>query len=420
MTCRHPLRAAAGTVHVTYFVPQFPVLSQTYVLAHIVGLIESGHEVHVVAQQRGSEADAMHADIARYALLGERTTFLPAPPGGWFARLSRVRRLARGRWGMVRRAVSPLRYGSHGPSWRFALTALNWPRELATDVVLAHFGPAGNLAVQLRDVGAIAASVPIVTMFHGADIRRAQQRGPRIYRALIRRGDCVLAICRYNREQLTAFGFDAARIVDHAVGIVPAAFEVARTPASDGTLRLLTVARLSDEKGIDVAIRALAQLPDRERIRWTIVGDGPQRGELQQLAVSAGVAGQMHFVGALPADAIPERLAAADLFVLPSRAEITPVTLMEAGASSLASIATRVGGVRDIVLDGRTGLLVPPDDAAALGDAIRTLAADPARREALGAAAREHIVQHHNLARLNDTLANDILPAAIRQASRPA
>jgi glycosyltransferase involved in cell wall biosynthesis len=167
-------------------------------------------------------------------------------------------------------------------------------------------------------------------------------------------------------------------------------------PRPAGRGRLVIVAQLVHRKGVDVALRAVAAAArDHPQLALTVVGDGPERASLERLAAELGVAERVRFTGALPA---PEaELRAADLFVLPSRLDNLPMALLEAMAAGLPVVASRVGGVPDAVLPGTTGLLVPPDDPAALAAAVSALVADPARAAALGAAAHALARRHFSL-----------------------
>jgi glycosyltransferase involved in cell wall biosynthesis len=132
-------------------------------------------------------------------------------------------------------------------------------------------------------------------------------------------------------------------------------------------------------------VRAVAALGDAQVL---IAGDGPDRADLEELA-TAQAPGRVHFAGRVsePRDAY----AAADVVVLPSRGgDSMPATLIEAGLSGRPVVACPIGAIPEIVVDGHTGRLVPSDDLDALIDALRALLADPAWRDELGRAAREH------------------------------
>ncbi len=150
---------------------------------------------------------------------------------------------------------------------------------------------------------------------------------------------------------------------------------------------LLTAATLVPRKGVDVLLRALALLDDRFQL--AVAGDGPEQASLAAEAARLGVAPRVRWLGRV--DAIGDVLGAADIAVLPSRAEGLGIAALEAMASGLPIVATRVGGLAEAVLDDQTGLLVPPDDAEALARALSRIGGDPAFAARLGAAGRTRI-----------------------------
>jgi len=155
-----------------------------------------------------------------------------------------------------------------------------------------------------------------------------------------------------------------------------------------------TIGRLEDRKGHDQLLRAAGTMlagGNGRRPQIVIVGDGPLREKLQAQAQSLGVADSVRFVGAV-ADVRPS-LAAMDVFVLPSHAEGMSNALMEAMAAARPVVATAVGGNTEVVVDGKTGVLIPPADPAAIADAIAALLRDPDRAAGLGAAAREFVTR---------------------------
>ena len=153
----------------------------------------------------------------------------------------------------------------------------------------------------------------------------------------------------------------------------------ARTPL------LLFVGRLQPWKGVETAIRALAQVPGA---RLAIAGDGEDRPRLERLATDMGLAGRVRFLGMVERQVLPHLYRSADLLVATSHASETfGIGLVEAQACGLPVVASRFGGFPEVVDEGRTGLLVPPRDPLALAEALNTLLADPPRRAAMAAAA---------------------------------
>jgi glycosyltransferase involved in cell wall biosynthesis len=148
---------------------------------------------------------------------------------------------------------------------------------------------------------------------------------------------------------------------------------------------VVCAALLERRKGVDVLLEAaaIAQAP----LRLEILGDGPERAALEARAQELGL--DAHFAGYV--DDVRERLREADIFVLPARAENLPMAILEAMATGLPVVSTRVGGNAELIEDQLTGLLVEPDDAAALAGALDQLASDPASRSTMGNAGFERV-----------------------------
>lgn len=169
---------------------------------------------------------------------------------------------------------------------------------------------------------------------------------------------------------------------------------------------VITVARLVRHKGFADVAAAMAHIPDAEL--W-VVGDRlpSDRGpDMAALLRAAGLGARLRLLGMR--DDVPALLAAADIFVLASHFEGLPMSVIEAMFSSRPIVACNIKGVRELVVDGKTGLLVPPGDSIALAAALRQLIADPALRATMGAAGRARALQYYNepvvLARTLDAL----------------
>jgi len=199
--------------------------------------------------------------------------------------------------------------------------------------------------------------------------------------------DAAVSCSRFNaRTVATRYGFEPTVVFN---GIDTNLFrptapdpDIVRT---DGTPLLLWVGRLQPWKGVDVALRALREIPQAYLM---IVGDGETRADLERLAQELGLAERVRFLGALPRERLPSIYAAADLLLATSFASETfGIGLVEAQACGLPVVASRFGGFPEVIDEGHTGLLVPPRDPTALAAAVRTLLNDPERRRAMAAAA---------------------------------
>jgi glycosyltransferase involved in cell wall biosynthesis len=158
------------------------------------------------------------------------------------------------------------------------------------------------------------------------------------------------------------------------------------------------------EKGLHVALEALPHVP---QLTLLVAGDGTARADLEREAQERQIAARVRFLGYVPNEQLPDYLAAADLFVMPTLCrEGFPVSVVEAMASGLVPVASHIGGIPTAVTSERTGVLVPPGRPDALASALARLAGDAPRRAALAEAARAEALARFGVERMvDDTLA---------------
>jgi glycosyltransferase involved in cell wall biosynthesis len=188
-----------------------------------------------------------------------------------------------------------------------------------------------------------------------------------------------------------------------------------RRSGDRGVPRLVMVGRLAPPKDPVTLIRALATLPGTP-FAALVVGDGPDRAEVEAEVRAAGLDGAVELAG--ERRDVPELLADADVLVLASRSEGAPLSILEAMAAGLPVVASAVGGVPELVDDGTTGLLVPPGDPAALADALRRVLTDPALRARMGAAGRERVRARFDIAQLRSAHL-ELYARELERAGRP-
>lgn len=334
-----------------------------------------------------------------------------APGGTERQMIELIRRLDRRRWDVH---VACLRSGGAwtsrvaeaAPVTQFPLKSFRHPDTLAQMHAFGHWcRERGILVLQTTDLpsnifGLAAAAFAQVPVRIGS--RRDVTPGRSVpetacQRAAYACAHRIVANCRAAAHQLETERVPSRkiRVIYNGVDRQRAAPVARCAPLR----RLVTVANLRPEKGHDVLLGAATDVLDFfPDATLELVGDGSQRARLEAAAAALGIGNSIAFSG--HCDDVTARLDAADIFVLPSRSEAFPNALLEAMTAGLPIVASRVGGVLEVVRDGETGLLVPPDDPGALGAAIRRLIADPALAGRLGAAARADVTARYSFNRM--------------------
>lgn len=254
------------------------------------------------------------------------------------------------------------------------------------DAIHAHWVlPQGWVAALVGPRGRL----PVLTTAHGGDFHALRSTAPlALKRWALQRSDRVTAVSSWLKREVTALGVEEERVRVLPMGIDTTRFTPeAATQAGGGHAgpKLLFVGRLVEKKGAGYAIEAMQVIACEEpEAQLLIVGDGPERAALERLSARLGIQDRVSFAGAVPNDKLPALYASADLFVGPTAEEGLGVVFAEAMASGCPVIATDVGGVADLVIDGETGVLVPERDATAIAGAAIGLLRDQGRRRQLG------------------------------------
>ncbi|WP_052863203.1 glycosyltransferase [Streptomyces niger] len=286
------------------------------------------------------------------------------------------------------------------------------------DLVHAHFWMSGTAAL----AGARDRSIPVVQTFHALGTVKRRYQGsddtspPERIETEARVGrTCrrVLATCSDEVGELLAMGIDRSHVRVVPCGVDTTHFApvpgAARQP-DDHPKRLLAVGRLVPRKGFDRAIRALAGIPDAELLiaggpEEPLLFDDPEAQRLRKVAEEHGVSERVRLLGAVSHDAMPALMSSADLVLSLPRYEPFGIVPLEAMACRTPVVATAVGGHLDTVVDGVTGVLVPPVDDHGLDRVIRSLLDDPARLARLGAAGRERALDRYTWDRVAEGVA---------------
>jgi colanic acid/amylovoran biosynthesis glycosyltransferase len=260
--------------------------------------------------------------------------------------------------------------------------------------------------------------IPLVTTFHGFDATLKMHamlgspawfRYPLLRRTLAREGDLFLCASTFIRQRLLARGFPESRTHTHYIGVDCQAIR----PREDFEERpaILHVARLVEVKGTRYLLRAFATVARRyDRVQLLIIGDGPLRRPLQALTASLGMQDRVQFLGALPHADVLSWMRKAAMLVLPGirtatgREEGLGMVLLEAAATGLPIIGSRVGGIPECIVEGKTGFLVPERDADALAQRMGELLEDSVKRRQMGTAGRALVERRFDIERQTEAL----------------
>src|SRR5262245_40311090 len=287
------------------------------------------------------------------------------------------------------------------------------------DLIHAHFGTSGMYALPY----AARYRLPLIVTFHGVDVtvldswaRFLPYRWPYAVLAprLLQRMTLGLCVSQEIYERLRALGAPADRLVIHRLGIDLNQFTIGQRDST--TVQIVMAGRLVEKKGFEFGLQAFARVARAHaHTSLTIIGDGPRRRSLEQLASALAIGNRVTFTGVLSSREVSDQLRRSDVMLAPSvtgrdgNREGSPMTVKEASASQVVPVSTYHAGIPEIVEDGTTGFLVDERDVDGLADRLERLIRDASLRIRMGRAAREKMerefdnrVQVDELERLYD------------------
>lgn len=404
---------------ILFVLPEFPKYSETFVIDQIVGLLDRGFDVRILAISRGPAPTP--GDIVATRGLLERSTFIfdhsASASTGLQILLQRLRQVLPGLpRARVRRALSVRRFGHTAKTLVLAGAARRLRQPLKAQAIVAHFGPTGVLAANLRSLGLLEG--PLYTVFHGYDLSRHSvlARHTEDYRRLFASGERMLPISTRWKLKLEALGCAPEKIHVHRMGVDLESFRFVPpesvAPSKMRPLRVVSVARLVEKKGVLYLCQAVSQLVQRKiPIELEIIGDGPLQMGLERFVAEQALDGRILIRGRRDKAYVQAALARADVFALPSITasdgdqEGIPVSLMEAMASGVPCLSTMHSGIPELIEDGLSGWLVPERDTAALAEKLERIQRGDYDLPAIARCARATVEAHFNQSRLHDQLA---------------
>lgn len=401
-------------MRIAFVVGRFPVLSEAFILNQIIGLIDRGHEVDIYALEGFSGEEKVHPDVEKYHLL-DRAFYAPQVPDNYIWRTLKAFGL------LVRhgskdpklclKALNFFQYGKRAASLRTLYTTIPFLQSQPYDIVHCQFGTYALQVLGAHQIGAVQGK--FVSAFRGYDISwYVKEKGEEVYRELFEYADFFLTNCNFFRRRVISLGCEPEKIVVHGSGINCSRFTFKpRHFPEDGRIRIATTGRLIEKKGIEYAIRAVAQLTQTyPNLEFNIIGDGYLRESFEQLIQDLGVTDSVKLLGWRQQQELIEILDRSHIFVAPSVTaadgnQDAPVnTLKEAMAMGLPVIGTYHGGIPELIEEGVSGYLVPERDADAIALKLQQLIDHPQNWPAMGQAGRRYVEQHYDMNQLNDEL----------------
>jgi glycosyltransferase involved in cell wall biosynthesis len=429
-----------------YLFPAFPVFHQTFVLWEVLGMKRAGLDPLIFSLRRGTEKQQDEAKslidevvylpgpFSRPVLLASLRALLRSPlrylglyldvvrawrtgadvareQEGWESRPLKLRDRLRGwynrnpllyllkSWALVPQAVELA-----GRLERAGVSHLHvhWATYPATVAYIIHR----------------ATGMPFSISAHAYDIYMVSRMLPAKVAAARYVFTCARANAAHLRKLAAPEHADKVVVSYHGVDIERFAPPAARPPHD--RLRIVSCGQLERYKGMHLLVEACATLHGEGiALECWIVGEGPYRQHLEEQIERSGMTGLVHLTGAQPHSEVARLLAEADVFALASelggksgRRDVIANVIVEAMAAGLPAIASRIPGAEELVEDGVNGFLVRPNRAEEVANALRRLAADPAERERIGAAAREKIVRDFDNRRNVSEMAGVLAAAA--------
>ena len=400
-----PSQGKSLSPRIAYIMSRFPKITETFILYEMLAAEKAGACVDVFPLNREKTAK-MHPEAAAYV---KRAHFLPLlsaeivrdnllallkHPGLWLKTL----------FNLVRSNLGSRRFLSGALAvFPKCVTIARHMRELQIEHIHAHFAshPAAAAWIIHQFSG-----IPYSFVAHGSDLHRDQH----MLAEKVRDAAFVVAISEYNRRMIldTVGDHQATRVMVIHCGVNPTDFhsdlDLAREHLGVSGLKIVCIGTLHEVKGqrylIDAVGRARANGRD---ITLQLVGDGPDQKMLEEQVAAAGLADHVIFEGRRDRHEIIQLLGTADVLVAPSvptadgRREGIPVVLMEAMASGVPVIASRLSGIPELVRHQENGLLAEPRDVQGLTSAIESLCSNPVLRKQLGDCGRRTVAEYFNL-----------------------
>ena len=402
-------------MRILFVVEHFPCISETFVLNQVTGLLDLGHDVTIYAIGKQSGIDA-HPAISDYKLMDRTWAGINSPTSKMHRLIKAMRFFPSffSRCGFkMFKAFDYFRHGKQAINLGFFYSCLPLiKRDTHFDIIHCHFGDKGLLALAWREMGLITGAIS--TVFHAHELAGLSDiQGRSLYAPLFKSDTLLLPISKRWQQRLVGWEASSERTLVHHMGIdlEQFCFEP-NIPKPNAPIKILSVGRLTEQKGFIYAIQAVARLitmTDRE-VEYIIVGAGELESELKQLVADLKITQWVNFVGSQTQDAVHNYLKHAHIFLLPSVTaangfqEGIPVALMEAMAIGIPVVTTNHSGIPELVEHDISGFLAEEKEVLTLAEAMFKLLSDATLANKIAVNARAKVKKEFDIKQLNKNL----------------
>jgi len=343
---------------------QFPTVSETFILNHITSLLDEGHRVNITARKTLIDEN-VHPNFHRYQLMEK--TFYYEIPENYLNRLIKASQL------IMNRRQKPFKISEFNPFYNglgvlslqhiFRRAAL--PEE-RFDLIHVHYSTLAISCLPLK----VFYQAPIVISFHGCFLQRFKKISPIIFYHLFKNVDGFISNSSFTEKWMVQNGCPPNKIRRIPVIALEDEVEDSRKILNQEELKLLSVARLIEAKGIQFCLNAVKKLLNSGyKLKYVVVGDGPYRNYLEILSDKLGLKGIVEFTGYLNQDEVQNRYKESDIFVIPSTQakngwiETQGLVVQEAQRHGLVVVGSDIGGIPDGLNWGKAGMLFKPENS---------------------------------------------------------
>jgi len=387
---------------------QFPTFSETFIRDQIINLKKETIEVVTFCNYKNDNELSALDNYSEYNLLDDRYCLEDIVPKNKFKRFYLalkilINKLFTNDFLVLLRTLNGLKFGADAYKLILFYTA-NFIIDHKITTIHAHFGPNGTKASFIKQIGL---PIKLYTTFHGYDIRLGDKNGGKIYNTLFKYSDGVFSISPYNKQKLIDFGLPVSKIIDLPNGIDTTFFNRDKLISLNGPIKLISVARLAEEKGILIFLKALKAYVtevNTSEIIYSVIGEGPLRTVIEQYIIEQNMQKYVFLLGKKNTHDVKAHFIESDVYVLPSLAEALPTVLLEAQSCSMPILATNVGSVADMTTDS---VIVEPNSVEALKNGLKQLVNNRNSWNVIGQQHRKNIIENYNIKHITAKLIHE-------------